>query len=406
MSVRIKPREINREELAEILALKRSDITATKLKDLFAVRPGQSQARFQPNDQMTLMPNQYYNKVTLHTTVGRYIYNLFCLPIPYLKKFEYCNDEMTEDNIGGLEKRMGLMILEDQLTTKEYAEYMDNSEWIGMSLTYFIVPSLTKGVVIPIPEVMEEKEKLFAQYKKELDAGDLNAVNIVEKKLLSMAEKKCDEMDDPAYDLFKSGVFSFKNNYKKCSIMIGAINDPKDGKLRVLKSDYTDGVDKNEYDATAVLTVIGGTARGVCTQKYGYETKKYNASLQNVSVDITNNELDCGTDRYLTITIPKEVKTMFYYRFILENGKLVELTPDILDNYVGKTVKMRSPMFCKNECICERCAGTLYKRMDLREVGSGISNMTGNLLNLSMKKMHDSTVKIDKINLEKFITEK
>ena len=406
MSKRVPARPLDYKEIEEILKLKRKDITATKLKDLFAIDENQTKAKFQPNDTFVLSANKFYNKTQIVTTVGRYIYNMFCIPESYLKKFGYMNDELVEDKIGDLEKQMGSMILNDEMTTKEYAEFMDNSEWIGMNMCYYISPSLDNAVVLPIPEVIKRKEELFDQYKTEIANGDINAANTIEKELLKMAKDKIEALDDPSYDNYKCGIFKFPVAYKKSSIMVGAISDPKDGHLHILKSDYADGISKDEYDKTAQLTVIGGYSRGVSTQKYGYETKKYNASLQNVSIDIDSEQVDCGTKRYLTITIPKDLKNMFLYRFVIDGAKLVELTPSNIDSYVGKEIKLRSPMFCKGDVICEHCAGTLFKRMDLKDCGLIVSNMTGNLLNLSMKKMHDSTVKINKIDIDKYITER
>lgn len=406
MATRIVPRELSHDEIMEILKLSRKDITATKLKDFFAVDVGKTKARFQPNDYFTLMTNKLHNSSAVKTTIGRYIFNMFCLPEAYLNKFGYMNDELVEDKIGDLEKQMGTMILNDELTTKEYAEFMDNSEWISMNMCYYIAPSLDDAVVLPIPEVIKRKEELFDQYKTELAQGDLNAANKVEKELISMAQSKVESLDDPAYDNYKCGVFKFPVAYKKSSIMVGAVSDPVDGHLNILKSNYVDGISKDEYDKTAQLTVIGGYSRGVSTQKYGYETKKYNASLQNVSINTEEENLDCGTKQYLTITIPKDLKNMFLYRYVIEGAKLVELTPDNISQYAGKEVKLRSPMFCKGDTICQHCAGTLFKRMDLKDCGLIVSNMTGNLLNLSMKKMHDSTVKINKINIEEYITER
>ena len=96
---------------------------------------------------------------------------------------------------------------------------------------------------------------------------------------------------------------------------------------------------------------------------------------------------------------------MFLYRFVLDGGKLVELTNDNIDKYTGRHIQMRSPMFCKGDILCEHCAGTLFKRIDVKNVGFICFNLTGNLMNLSMKKMHDSSVTVLKANIEDFITE-
>ena len=404
MAKRIKGRELTSDEIKEITSLTKKDITNTKLKDLFAVREGQTAAKFQPNDYFTLMPNKFYNKTAIKTTAGRYVYNILCMPEPYLKKYGFVNTAITKKVAGSIEDQMGEMILNDELTTKEYASWMDNSEWLCMSMAYYISPSMSKSVIVSRPDIIKHRDELFDQYKKELEDGDINVTNKIEKELVSMAQKEVEADDDASYDYYKSGMLDFKSSYKKCSLMIGAISDLATGKLRVLKSNYIDGVSSDEYADTANLTIIGGYSRGVATQKYGYETKKYNAALNNVIID--NDELDCGTDKYINIHINSATKNLFLYRFVIEGSKLVELTPENIDNYVDKDVKLRSPMTCKNPKLCVHCAGTLYKRMNIDKVGTICSNMTGRLLNLSMKKMHNSTVKINKIDVEEFIKER
>lgn len=404
MSVRIKPKEISKSDIEEILQLTRKDITASKLKSYFAIFGFDGEARFQPNDTFVLLPNKFYNKTQIQTTVGRYIFNMFALPIPYLQKHGYFNKVLSEDNMKGLEKQFADMLLNDELDGKEYATFMDNAEWLGMGMCYYISPSMTKNIMVPMPEVEKRKEELFDQYKTELEAGDINVVNKVEKELISLARQKEEEIDDPSYDLFKCGAFNFDANYKKCSIMIGATNDPQTNKVNIIKSNYVDGLSKTDYSKAAALTIIGGTARGVATQKYGYETKKFNSSLQNVELDA--DTLDCGTTMYLTTTIPPDLKELYLYRFVIDGSEIVELTKDNIDNYVGKEVKLRSPMYCKGDNICVHCAGTLFKRMGLKPMGLLASNMSGRLLNLSMKAMHDSTIKFLKLDIDKYIHER
>lgn len=406
MNVRIPTKQLTPEDVKEVLSLKDSDITGTLLKKYFACFYGEKEARFQPNDWFMLPKNTFYNKETIKTTIGRYLYNIFALPEPYLKKYGYLNYPLKASNIGDLETLMGNMILQDEMTTKQYAQYMDRTEWISMNCAFYITPSLDNSVVLPLKDVIKKRDDLFTQYKKEIEKGDINIANKIESELLSDAKSELKKMDDPAFDNYETGDFAFGNAYKKGSIMIGAIKDLKSNDLHILKSNYMDGVDKAEYDQTAQLTVIGGYSRGVATQDYGYESKKYNNSLQNVTVEYSDKNLDCGTDKCLEITITPELKSMFLYRFVNDNGKLVELTDENIDKYVGHPIKLRSPMFCKGDTLCQHCAGTLFKRIDISNVGFVCFNLTGNLMNLSMKKMHDSTVTVLTSNIENFITEK
>ena len=87
---------------------------------------------------------------------------------------------------------------------------------------------------------------------------------------------------------------------------------------------------------------------------------------------------DCGTVKTLTVTIPKNTDD-YGYRYIVENGKLKCLTPDIIGNYIGKEVKMRSPMYClAKDCICSKCAGENFYKLGKRAIGNAV---IGDILN-------------------------
>lgn len=403
---RLPSRDMTSDETREILALTRKDITGTKLKDLFAVGMGQDKARFQPNDRMTMPAGTLFAKSPVKTTIGRYLVNMFCVPEKYLRKFGYVNETQTGDYLKGFESNCGDMILNDEMTTKEYAEWMDNLEWLCMNMAYYITPSHDEASTIPFDDIIEKKNRLFDKYKTELAHDSVDAAAAIEKELMGDVRKRIAELDDPGFDLYTSGEFDLNVNYKKSQVMAGSMIDPADNKVHILKSNYIDGISKDEYDRFAALTVIGGYSRGVATQDYGYESKKYNAALQNTTADTLGKQIDCGTKLYLTVTIEKDLKDLFLYRYILDGSSLVELTPGNIGKYVGKEVKMRSPMFCKSDALCEHCAGTLFRRMNISDIGLLASNLTGNLMNLSMKKMHDSTVKFDRINLDEYIIER
>lgn len=364
----------------EIYSLTKKDLNSKKLKELFAVFYGKVSAKYYTNDKFILPKNTLHNNTDIETTVGRFIFNMFSLPEIYLKKFGYQNVVLNDDAIKGLESQMGIMILNDEMTTQEYATFMDNAEWLAMNIAYYNVPSLSNKFNIPIPEVIKRRDELFEIHKDLIEKGDPNIAGQIEKELLSMAKDKLEKENDPTYDYFKSGEFKFPVSYKKTAIMGGAIEDPQSKKIHILKSNYTDGVSRDEYEKFAQLSVIGGYSRGVSTQTYGYESKKYNSSLQNVTIKQETEEgklFDCGTTMFLDIVIPKSLKSMFMYRYVLDAGKLVEITPDNISRFLDKPIKMRSPMFCKSDQICHYCAGNMFKRSSIDTPGLVASNLTG-----------------------------
>ena len=107
---------------------------------------------------------------------------------------------------------------------------------------------------------------------------------------------------------------------------------------------------------------------------------------------------DCGTKKTIAyIMTPKDVKE-FEYRYIGVNGKNVCLTPDIIKNYVGKVIQLRSPMYCIGKQICNMCAGDLNYRLDNKYIGLGCPIISGKLLKMGMKKFHTSNIKMSQIN--------
>ena len=392
-------RTLTPEESRKIFSLKRKDITGRLLKDFFAIKGSNKKAKFNTFDKILLPRGKFYNTKEIETTIGRYLFNFFVLPPTFLKKEGYQDTEMTSGELSKIESKMGYMLLDDKLPIKEYVEYLNNGEWISLNTIPFLTPSYNLDFNIPDKEVLQKRDELFSQYSNEIKKGDLNVADKIESTVLKLAEEKV--KNKSSYEFFKAGVGKFKENYKKMSIMTGAIENPYSKKVDILKTNYMGGLSKEEYPITTNLTLIGGYSRGVNTQKSGYNTKKINNATQSIQLD--ESDSDCKTNYCLETVIPKVIKSMFVNRYIKEGNNLILLTEKNIDRYVDKPVKLRSPMFCKSEKICNKCAGELYYKLGTRNVGLFSSNMTGAMLNISMKKFHASGLKFSKINVSDFI---
>jgi predicted alpha/beta superfamily hydrolase len=80
------------------------------------------------------------------------------------------------------------------------------------------------------------------------------------------------------------------------------------------------------------------------TSVAGYITKKLFTVYQGVSLDKYGS--DCHTKKYRTVTITNKNASAVMNRFILDGNKLIELTAEVMPKYIGKKVKMRSPLYC------------------------------------------------------------
>src|SRR5699024_3886881 len=112
---------------------------------------------------------------------------------------------------------------------------------------------------------------------------------------------------------------------------------------------------------------------------------------------------DCGTKRYIEVTLTEDNLNLWMYSYIIEGSKLVELTSDNKSKYLGKKIKLRYSALCESKTgICNKCMGNLYYRLgDKENVGTSLTQIPSTLKNISMKAFHDSTQQLYEMDLEK-----
>jgi len=78
----------------------------------------------------------------------------------------------------------------------------------------------------------------------------------------------------------------------------------------------------------------------------------------------------------------------------------VLLDGESIDKYIGKTVKLRSPMYCAGGAKkCNICLGEIYYTLGIENVGLAASKLSTTILNLNMKKFHDASANLHDIDL-------
>ena len=106
-------------------------------------------------------------------------------------------------------------------------------------------------------------------------------------------------------------------------------------------------------------------------------------------------ETEEGTKRTKEVHLTEDNIDLWMYSYIVEGDKLVELTSDNKDKYLGKTVKFRFAIFCESKKgICSKCAGHFFHRIGIKNVGIASYNMMSRIKNIAMKAFHDPTVKV------------
>ena len=113
-------RRITDAEKKELLNINYDDITYTFLTDLFVkkfVNGKVQQAKFEPQDVFTLKKGEYFNKETIETTVGSFIFNKFILEPRFLKIMEYNNEVINAKGLSKLESKLSELLKDDKITT-------------------------------------------------------------------------------------------------------------------------------------------------------------------------------------------------------------------------------------------------------------------------------------------------
>lgn len=393
-------KEITGDDLREILNLKSEDICITLFSNYFFKTSPTEQARFEINDYFKLPTEKFNTKRVVWTTIGIYLLNLHLIQHKFNSIFGYINKPFNGKVIEYIEDKLSDALYYDKITTDDMADYYNRLQWLGHDKLSLISPSITPDLLKPPPGLMAKKEELFKKYAKELDPSNPDNALVaskIEAELIAEAEKYLKTTE--GYENFASkSKVNVANNYKTMNIMKGPLLNSYTGKYEVNSSEYNTGIKKEEYASISDSAVLGAHARAINTAKGGYLAKKSNQALNAVMAGPKGS--DCKTSKTYSVYIYPEMKNAYLNRYIVEDNKLVELTPENIDKYVNRTVNMRSPIYCKMKepCFCNICTGNQPYLLGLTNFGLAINRISNKLLTLSMKKFHDLTIKTEKID--------
>lgn len=395
-------KEIVGAELNNILKITSDDISADLILDLFGKRSYNEDPKYLVNDYFKLPTSRFNTKKEVYTTIGIYIINLHLIQPRFAKIFGYINKPFDGSVIKHVEDVLSYNLYNDKITTDDMADYYNRVQWCGCDAISALSPSITKSVLTSSDKLKNTKKKLVKEHKKEINEGNAVVGANIEKELVKMANDELAK-DPDGYENFASkSKVNIKNHYKTMQIMKGPLLNSYTGEYQVNLSNYDDGVSKEEYSSFADSSVIGSHARAINTAKGGYLAKQSNQGLLTVKAGPKNS--DCKTTKYLTVFLYDEMKSQYMNRYILDpnTGALTELTRDNIDKYVNKYVKMRSPMFCTMEepCYCNMCLGNQPYLLGLENFGLAVSRISNKLMNMSLKKFHDLTVKVSTVDPE------
>lgn len=388
----------DKQDIDMLINLNEDDITKSLVIELFGDF-GEHQ-KFNPYDIITIpiggyggkIPNgqEKKNKNTFTTTVGRFIFNKYfieCEP-ELLDLIGYVNDNVGKKVYGKLFDQLCYFVMEDQISMETYKRFCVKTQKF-MPFVSILAPNHSDNMLTITKKINVRKAQLLAENKEAIDNHDVKVVDAISKELLTYAKELM--AGDPAMDMFLSGAGgSFENNFKNMFIMRGSVQDPDPRKsYNIITSNYIDGVSKEEYSMLANTLAAGPYSRSKKTELGGYWEKLFLTAFQHIILQEPDS--DCGTKRHITMTITdKNISLIMYCYVINDDGSLTEITSQNKDKFVGKTVRLRFSSMCEaKDGICNKCAGNLFYRLGIRNIGASTPQIPSKLKVLSMKLFHD-----------------
>lgn len=383
--------------MEKILAQPAEEINKAFLEQMFAAyfdkETGKKmEAPFSPQMRIVLKPEKYkYIKSPIETDLGRLVINRYLLEkTGFIEHIGYFNDVLNEDGLGDLNSKVNNCVLMDIQTTKALGAYIDARDHLGFWVTSFLGPSISPALIRPMHDVNKRKAELFKEKKAELESDNavvqVKAAGEIEKELLGMVKENL--KGDDGWDMYASKINNLPNNYKTINVMRGAVYNNITKKYDVVQESLMDGIDQRGITPFANSVVAAAYPSAVGTSEAGAMAKIILALLQSESID-TDPKSDCGTHATIPVTITKKFKKYFLFRNFDINGKIVMSDLENIDKFVGKTWRMYSPMGCKHEKICAKCAGQVFHNLQAENVGLLSTVFTQKLLNLKLKAKHD-----------------
>ena len=336
-------------------------------------------------DNITLEANLLKcNNKTIITSIGLLIANSIFLEFALNGKVEYRNREFSHGEISNI---IPSLMNKGVISIPEYHNYVNGISF-SLGLNKLFVINITKKMLVAAPGMEEFKKSLSLNYDKEYGPKWKNDSAIALKFIAELKKYDNDYIkSDKAFGKILGGKI-LNNSRPRKFLAFGVENGfgANDKPVFVMNS-LMDGYPKNKSMLAAMYNSArsGSFDRGAGTQEAGYMVKQMQKAVNNLVI----KDGDCGDTIGEDLLIHKEDLWLYKNIYIVEKG--MPVLKEDLSEYVGRTVRIRTPKSCKYDgSFCEICVGK-----DTARYKDGISLMViaaiGVLLGIKMSSMHKAS---------------
>lgn len=392
----------------ELINIKKNDLTITFLSENFGKTCEHTEdgvkivlPKFDTEEEVVLEAGEYINKSKIDTTVGSILWNKIFIEGRFEQFIEngFYNGEINKKTFNKFINTLLPHFRQKRISIETWIDLLKDWEFYGLNACFIFSPSYTMNIIEPQKEIIDLKNKLLDEAG---DTNDMIKLVQIEDQLTSKAKDVL--KDDSGYPIYASGARgSFDNDYKNISVSLGVTQNLVTGNFEFVKNNYIDGLQKEDIVAMGNTLVGSEYPKAVGTADAGYLTKKFYTLFQDIVIDEIGT--DCGSTVGFSTTLTKENIDSYLYQNMITPKGLVNLHDDNKNEYIGKTVEFRSPMYCHNTNgkKCAACMGTRYYDLDIENAGLTAGKISNDLLNKGMKFRHSMKQELYELKPEKLL---
>lgn len=279
---------------------------------------------------------------------GRYLFNL-CLPEDY----PLVDSEVTKSK---LNKIVNDIVL--RYSPQVVIDTLDKIKNIGF--TYSTISGFTLTLKdLYDPELLDYVSKVYTGDYNE-DINKMESDEFLKNKLKNM----------PFSIFIDSGARGSWDQARQMVFSRGYIADA-DNNVRPtpIRSGLVKGLTPKEFFDSCYGSRKGLLDTALSTGDAGYLTRQLIYSTADIEL---GEEVDCGTTDTLDFKVETEADlSAIRWRYYLDdNGekKLIKSNSP-KSEFIGKTIRLRSPIYCKSKKICRTCYGNLRNILHSDQIG-------------------------------------
>jgi len=334
--------------------------------------------------------------VTLETTLGRALFNgLLPVSFPYVDR--NVDKKVLADIVNTLAERYEKVEVAASLDALKAAGfYWATRSGVTIAISDVATPPGKQ-------EILDRYEALAAKVQDQYDTGLITNPEC-RQELIEIWTRATNEVDaemrkhfaedNAVYTMVGSGARGNWMQVRQIAGMRGLVSNPK-GEIipRPIKSNYREGLSVLEYFIATHGARKGLADTALRTADSGYLTRR----LVDVSQDVIVRELDCGTERGLTmpIAVPDASGELVKHERVATSVFARTLATDVTDakgNIIGRAgadvgdvlidafieagvteVKVRSVLTCESPVgTCAKCYGRSLATRELVDIGEAV----------------------------------